>query len=896
MHPDVVKMPTDTTPDPTDSPLMAQYLAVKAEHPDALVFFRMGDFYELFFGDAETAARALDIVLTRRGQHRGEDIPMCGVPVHAADAYLARLIRQGFRVAVCEQLEDPAEAKKRGSKAVVRRGVVRVVTAGTLTEDTLLEARATPWLLAVAIEGETVGLAAADVSTGAFRLMACEAGRALAEAMAFAPREVVFHTRDAAHPLVVDLLALTGGIPAPRGGARPGVTQGSEALKRVLEASALDAFGSFAPAELAAAGLLIAYIDLVQAGQAVRLAPPARSTAEDVLVIDPAARLGLELDRGPRGTREGSLLEAVDRTLTPAGARLLAERLARPSQNLNVLSARLDAVAHFCAAPEVLEAVRVTLTRAADITRALTRVELGRAGPRDLAALAAGVEAGRVAVLQAGEAGPLPQELAAAAAAFGPDASPGLWSLVADLVRLVGPSPPTQTKDGGFIAPGVDPVLEELRDLQSGGRQRIAALQADYVSQTCLQALRIKHNNVLGYFIEVGEKAAEALLAPPLNARFRHRQTLASAVRFTTDALIELDQKLSRAGDAALARELELFAALAARVVAEAAGLRACAEGLAVLDVAAGVAHWAREADATRPEIDDSLALHIEGGRHPVVEAALKQARKGFTANDTRLDADGLSAPRLLVVTGPNMAGKSTYLRQTACLVILAQAGLYVPARRMRVGRVDRVFSRIGAADDLARGRSTFMVEMVETATILRQAGPRSLVILDEVGRGTATFDGLAIAWAVLEHLHGENRCRALFATHYHELTGLADSLDAAQNVSLAAKEWKDSLVFLHDVRPGPADRSYGVQVARIAGAPPGVVRRAKAVLARLEAGGAKRETREALPLFAALEAEPELEPAPDAVREVLKGIDPDTLSPREALEALYALKRAAEG
>jgi DNA mismatch repair protein MutS len=908
-------------PEAGDTPLMTQFLTLKAAHPDALLFFRMGDFYELFFEDAERAAAALDIVLTKRGQHRGQDIPMCGVPIHAANAYLARLIRRGFRVAVCEQLEDPAEARKRGSKAVVARGVVRVVTSGTLTEDSLLEARTANFLLALIWLGKAekaagpqiVALAAADVSTGSFHLMQVQEDLLLAEVMAYAPREILAFERDLNRESLKAAIETTGAVLSPRPSIRANPAQGEALMKAALNTNTLEPFGTFSTLELTASALLLDYLSVAHAGGPVQLSAPRRSEPGQYMVIDPAARIGLELDRGSRGTREGSLLEAVDRTLTSPGARLLALSLARPSRLQDEIEARLDAIAFLLDAPSQLKATREALKSCPDIERALMRLRLNRGGPRDLLALANGLKAARLAFERAAETGTLPERLAEAARAVDLEACPALWQLAAHIAVLLVSEPPANARDGNFIAPGQDPELEAQRSLMTGGRQHIAALQADYASQTNTPSLKIRHNAVLGYFIELGPKAAEPFFSPPLSTQFRHRQTMSNAVRFTTDALAELDSKLSRADDAALARELELFEAMRAAVEAEAAACLMVAQAVGVLDVACGSAVWAQETGACRPVIDNSLHLQAEAARHPVVEAALKRQNKGFTANDCLLDASGHGThPRLLVVTGPNMAGKSTYLRQVALLAILAQAGLFVPARSLRLGLVDRVFARIGAADDLARGRSTFMVEMVETATILRQATPASLVILDEVGRGTATFDGLAIAWAVVEHLHNESRCRALFATHYHELTGLADQLAFAANANLAAKEWKDELIFLHDVRAGPADRSYGVQVARMAGAPASVVRRARNVLTRLEAqnGPTSRPSLTDLPLFSALtDAEADLTEgqAPlempvsstasqaDAVLEALGAIDPDSLTPRDALAALYALKSVAQ-
>ncbi|MBX3510275.1 MAG: DNA mismatch repair protein MutS [Hyphomonadaceae bacterium] len=867
---------------------MAQYLAAKSAHQDALVFFRMGDFYELFFDDAEKAAAALGITLTKRGQHGGEPIPMAGVPWHQAEGYLAKLIRAGFKVAVCEQLEDPAEAKKRGGKSIVARGVVRVVTPGTLTEEGLLDARAANRLAAIAYAGEAAAIAWADISTGAFETRALAAAQAEEELAALAPAELLCVEAEAAR--LAEWARVGGAALTSRPAVKADARAAERRLKAAFEVAALDAFGEFTPTELSAIGLLLDYVELTQAGAAPRLSPPRRTGARAFMAIDAATRAALEIDRSVRGGRDGSLLASIDRTVTAAGGRLLAERLARPLLDVRAIAARHDGVQFFLDARDRRDGVRQELRAAGDLARALTRLALGRGGPRDLAALRDGLHAGdRAAARCLGLGAAAPEEIAAACAALTLAQHSESAALAQTLERALAPDLPLLARDGGFIAPGFDATLDEHRTLRDDSRKIIAALQAKYAEEAAIPGLKLKHNNVLGYHLDATPKQAEALMAPPLNARFIHRQTNAGSIRFTTTELAELDAKIARAGDAALAREQALFKQFAVRAAACEAAIRAAAEALAALDVAAALAQWAEETHAVRPEIDESAALLAEAARHPVVEEGVRRAGQGFTPNDARLDAEGKSGPRLLVVTGPNMAGKSTYLRQIALLTVLAQAGAYAPARKLRLGVVDRVFARVGASDDLARGRSTFMTEMVETAAILHQAGPRALVVLDEIGRGTATFDGLAIAWAVAEHLHEANACRAVFATHYHELTRLAEKLEAGANAHLRAKEWKGDLVFLHEVAPGPADRSYGIQVAKLAGLPKSAVERARAVLARLEAGGAgaRVEIVEELPLFATvMEAH-----APSPLEAALEALNPDALTPREALEALYALK-----
>jgi DNA mismatch repair protein MutS len=860
--------------DATDdaSPMMAQYLEIKGRHPDALLFYRMGDFYEMFFDDAVAAAAALDIALTKRGLHQGQDIPMCGVPVHSAEGYLLTLIRKGFRVAIAEQLEDPAEAKKRGYKAVVRRDVVRLVTPGTLTEDTLLEARRNNWLAAWAeVRGEGA-LAWADISTGEFRVMACPQVRLLPELARLAPREVLL-----AEGVVLDA---EGAAVTHLARASFDSTGAERRLCALFGVETLAGYGTFGRAELAAMGGLVDYLALTQKGRLPLLRPPVAEAAGGFLAMDAATRRNLEITQGLSGGREGSLIAAIDRTVTAGGARLLERRLSAPSRDLGLIRARHDAVAALVEDPGRRGALREALRQVPDIDRALSRLALDRGGPRDLAAVRDGLAmAGRVAALCAGSVAVLDD---AAAALVGHDALAGF--LTAALVA----SPPLLARDGGFIAAGHDAALDETRALRDEGRGVIARMQAEYAAATGVASLKIRHNNVLGYFIEVTATHEEKLRA---DRQFIHRQTTAGQVRFTTVELSEIETRILNAGNHALALELQHFAALRRAVLDRAGPVGAAAAALAEVDLCAALADLAAEEGWVRPEVEDSRAFAVVAGRHPVVERALRRQGAGpFVANDCDLSDGGI---RLL--TGPNMGGKSTYLRQNALIALLAQAGAFVPAAAARIGLVSALFTRVGAADDLARGRSTFMVEMVETAAILNQADDRALVILDEIGRGTATYDGLSIAWAVLEHLQAVNRCRALFATHYHELAALADRLEGVANATVAVKEWQGDVVFLHEVRQGAADRSYGVQVARLAGLPPAVIARAREVLARLEDGA--REGRPAaviddLPLFRAMPAPPPPAPARgSAVEARLRGLSPDELTPMAALQLVYELK-----
>jgi DNA mismatch repair protein MutS len=883
------------------TPMMEQYIEIKAANPDCLLFYRMGDFYELFFDDAETASRALGIMLTKRGKHLGRDIPMCGVPIERADEYLHRLIALGHRVAVCEQLEDPAAARKRGAKSVVRRDVVRLVTPGTLTEDSLLDAKRNNYLLALARSRASSGedrfaLAWIDISTGEFRVAECDRVSIAAEIARVEPGEII--VSDALYadtelaPYLRSLPALT---PLTRD-----VFDGATAERRLAAffgVATTAAFGAFSRIELAAAAAAVTYVERTQLGKRPPLSVPAREAAGATLQIDQATRGNLELVRTLSGERRGSLLAAIDRTITAAGSRLLAQRLGAPLTDPAEIAQRFDAVAAFVDDAALRNDQRGGLKTVPDLARALSRIVVGRGGPRDLAAIrdgifAAGEFAARLAAL-----GGLPRELAEAVAAMRqPDGA-----LAAALKRALADELPTYRRDGGFVRAGYEPALDEARALRDESRRVIAALQVRYAESTGIRALKIRHNNVLGYFVDVSAQHGDKLLAAPLNGTFIHRQTTAGQVRFTTTELGELEAKIANAADRALALELEIFERLAASVTAETAAIKDAANAIALLDVTSALALLAIERDYTRPQVDDSLAFAVIGGRHPVVEQALIASGGPFVANDCDLSPPaeataGSAAGRIWLVTGPNMAGKSTFLRQNALIAVLAQMGSFVPAKAAHIGIVDRLFSRVGAADDLARGHSTFMVEMVETAAILNQAGARALVILDEIGRGTATFDGLSIAWATIEHLHEINRCRALFATHFHEMTALAAKLTRLHNATMRVKEWQGDVVFLHEVVAGAADRSYGIQVAKLAGLPVSVIERAKVVLAQIEAEDRTSPARrliDDLPLFAVPRPAnpPAHDSALDAVIAALGALHPDEMSPREALEALYALK-----
>ncbi|WP_189677203.1 DNA mismatch repair protein MutS [Sphingomonas glacialis] len=852
--------------------MMAQYLALKADARDCLLFYRMGDFFEMFFEDAKIAAAVLDIALTARGEHDGVPIPMCGVPVHAADAYLARLIKAGHRVAIAEQTESPADAKKRSGKTLVARAIVRVVTAGTLTEEALLDARTANWCVAIGEAAGGVAVAAADISTGRFELIECDAASLGAELARLAPAETIASEATAFGEAATML--------RPRADFDSG--RGETRLKALYDVATLDGFGQFGRAALAAAGGLVAYLDHTAKGAIPFLRPPRLAQTAQQMAIDAATRESLELTQTTNGARKGSLLDAVDRTVTAAGARLLAADIGAPLMDRGRIEARLDLVTLLAEDAGLREALRGTLRSMADIGRALGRLAAGRGSPRDLGQLRDGLDGAWRLGERLGKIEQPPALLGELAPALR-----GHGALIDLLTRALVASPPIDASDGGYIAPGYDAALDDLRDAGAGGRRAIAALEAEFRNRTGVTALKIRHNGVLGYHIEVPARFGDALMKP--DSGFTHRQTMAGAIRFNAPELHEVALKVTQAGAHALAAEAAHLEDLIAAALAKREAVAATADALARLDVAAGLAERAAEGGWARPALVDHACFDIVGGRHPVVEDALAKRGERFVANDCRLSEDS----RLWLVTGPNMGGKSTFLRQNAAIAVLAQAGSYVPATAAKLGLVDRLFSRVGASDNLARGRSTFMVEMVETAAILAQATPRSFVILDEVGRGTSTYDGLAIAWAVVEAIHEDNRCRCLFATHYHELTRLAERCDALTLHHVRAREWKGELVLLHEVSEGPADRSYGLAVARLAGLPPATIARAKSVLSKLEAGRAKTGGLAAglddLPLFAAaLEV---AEEQCDAIRAEVETLDVDALTPREALETLYRLK-----
>jgi DNA mismatch repair protein MutS len=931
-HHDAAAIPAGVTPS------MAQFLEIKAANPDSILWYRMGDFYELFFEDAVVASEALGIVLTKRGKHLGNDIPMCGVPIHRADEYLQRLIKRGFRVAVCEQMEDPAEARKRGAKSIVRRDVVRLVTPGTLTEDSLLDAKSRNYLTALfpgpatqpkltgtKASGKgtpsraTIAMASLDISTGEFEVGEVSAADFPGELVRLQPSEVIASDATLALDDIKPWIGHAGGASTPVPAPSFDSMAGERLLKAQLGVTDLAGFGNFSRFELAAIGALLKYVELTQIGKRPFLRPPKKTGIGATLVIDAASRSSLELLRSSSGDKSGSLFGAIDRTITGAGARELAARLATPLCDLAQIEARLDNVGFLVDADLLRDDLRATLRLTPDIARAVSRLALQRGSPRDLGSVRDGLMAAQAAsaLLDTSRLGTgsknnglrhssLPAELELVRQRL--DTS--TLALAGKLKAAIIDDPPPFRRDGGFVRMGYRDDLDEARQLREDSRKVMAALEAKYIEATGVKSLKIKYNNILGYYIEVTANTAKPLTVPPRDAVFRHRQTMSNAMRFTTDELVDIEGRIATAGERALALEQEVFNELAGEIGAEEQRLGNLAAALAELDCAAGLAAVAAEQNYIRPQLENTTAFDVRGGRHPVVEQSLDRAKSGaFIENDCQLGRsevaeiqrpagfDDTADRRIWLVTGPNMAGKSTFLRQNALIAVMAQMGSFVPARTARIGLVDRLFSRVGASDDIARGRSTFMVEMVETAGILNLATERSLVILDEVGRGTATFDGLSIAWAVVEYLHDVCKCRALFATHYHELTVLSGRLAEIANATIDVKEWQDEIVFLHKVKAGAADRSYGIQVAKLAGLPGAVITRASAVLRLLEKAdqkvGSAASALSDLPLFAATRPKSHVaaEAKPSPLDEALKSIDPDELTPKAALEALYRLK-----
>ncbi|MFZ5844691.1 MAG: DNA mismatch repair protein MutS [Pseudomonadota bacterium] len=860
-------MTTTTLPPMPDlsghTPMMQQYLRIKAAHPQHLLFYRMGDFYELFYDDAATAAQALDITLTKRGASNGDPIPMAGVPWHAMEPYLAKLVKQGFTVAICEQLGDPAL-----SKGPVERGVVRIVTPGTLSDEELLDERRDNLILAITQRsdhrdgGTHFGVASLELASGRFAL---SEPRSLPELCA------ELHRLQPAEVLLDETLYE---LPLPALGARRlcpawqfDPVSARDALQRHYNVRNLDGFGlSPLSAGLGAAGALLQYAKETQKTALPHLRPPTLERGDDALQLDPATRRNLELSETIRGDDSHTLLQVLDRTVTAMGTRLLRRWLHRPLCQRRAIEQRLDAVEALLDS-NGLDALRQALKSVGDLERVLARIALGSARPRDLVRVREATRAlpDLLALLHAVPSQSL-RQLTSGLRAF-PDVE-------ALLSRAIAEQPSGLVRDGGVIAVGYDQELDALRELSEGVDGFLERIEAEERAATGIGTLKAGFNRVHGFYLEISR--GQAHLAP---AHYRRRQTLKNAERFITEALSAQEERVLRGSERALLREKELYEQLLATLRTDLPALQACSDALATLDVLQSLAERAGTLNYRRPVLRDAPGIVIRGGRHPVVEQFINEP---FVANDTELTEERRSQ----IITGPNMGGKSTYMRQTALITLLAHVGSFVPADSAEIGLVDRIFTRIGASDDVAGGASTFMVEMNETANILHHASARSLVLLDEIGRGTSTYDGLALAWACLEHIHLNIGALTLFATHYFELTRLPEQHAGMVNLHVSATEHGDSVVFLHAIEDGPANRSYGIHVAQLAGLPLAVVARARAHLGQLESA-----TPVAAHSAASESASPETRPAIDPAHALLDALDIDRISPRDALDVLYQLK-----
>lgn len=871
------------------TPMMRQYLDIKLAHADCLLFYRMGDFYEMFFDDALVAAPVLGIALTKRGKHEDQDIPMCGVPFHSCEHYLDKLIRHGLKVAICEQLETPEEAKKRsGYKAVVKREVVRIITPGTITEEALLESSSAHYLAALVYKKQHMAMAWMDVSTGEFWVSPTSTATLLSDLARIAPKELVIPEAILNDTDLRQWLLEYKKVLSPQADSFFDYARANRHLKQCFDLTVLDSMGQLSQEEVTACGVLIEYLLITQKGRLPYLRYPRRQMPGHYMHIDAATRNSLELTHTLSGDKRGSLLHIIDYTKTGAGARLLSHLLSMPLANAEAVNRRLDIVEWFVNHSPHREALRSLLKHMADIERSLARVTIGRGGPRDLLAIRQSLET--VAQIQSTlivSIGDQNQVKGLGAILRNLN---GFETLLRELITMLADEVSMLARDGGYVREGYNKRLDELRDLKVNGAERIQQLRDKYREHTSVQTLKIAHNHVVGYYIEVNAqyrtKMDESL--------FIHKQTMHQAMRYTTEELQSLEQALLTAAHEALELEIQTFEQMIGKVKDHAEILMKTAYSVAQLDVASALAEMAVEKNWVRPLLDETLAFKIVGGRHPVVAEVLQRQGEAFTPNDCEFSPNH----KLFIMTGPNMAGKSTYLRQNALIAILAQMGSYVPAVSAHIGTIDRLFSRVGAADDLARGRSTFMVEMVETATILNQATSRSFVILDELGRGTATFDGLSIAWACAEFMHDQIGCRTLFATHYHELTTLSERLKFVACITMSIKEWQGKVIFLHHVVLGKADRSYGIHVAQHAGLPKSVVRRAQEVLSMLErgqAGSAIDQLAQNLPLFGNAEVmasqEGGLSPGEQELLEQFRSLSCDDLSPREAWDMLNRLK-----
>ncbi len=871
---------------PPPTPMMEQFLGIKSEHQEYLLFYRMGDFYELFLEDALIASDALNITLTHRGQHKGKPLPMCGVPFHSYQSYLYKLIEKGFKVAICEQLENPQEAKKRGAKSVVKRGVTRIVTAGTIVEEGLLNATESNYLMALNVYKDVYAIAWIDISTGEFNLAETTLETLASDMARIEPKEILVHDKLWGSQEFNEKVKDWKKHITPYSGNFFDARRGEQKLKKVYQIASLDVLEEMSHAELGVLGAILEYMELTQKEALPRITIPKKLQAQQYMTIDAGTRKSLEFTSTMSGQVKGSLFSVINKTVTGAGARELHKYLMSPLMEVQEIHSRQQKIAFFLEHTELRFKVREILTATPDIERSLSRLYMGRGGPKDMVALRVALKAS-LSIQEVMEFSgiTLPKIIIDMLNILG-----NHTAIVNYLSNALNDEVVTLARDGGFIKQGFNASLDQYQSMHSNAKRLKQELRDRYAKELDISTLKIKDNNVIGFFVEITPQHAEKI--PDY---FVHRQTLGGCVRYTTPELKELEHKIINAKGYALDLELQLFEEVAGELIRQAEVISLTAQILAQLDVFAALAELAEKQKYCCPKIDDSHAFVIEKGRHPVVETLVDE---GFVGNDCRFDKGQM----IWLITGPNMAGKSTFLRQNALIAVLAQMGSYVPAELAHIGIVDRIFSRVGAADDLARGQSTFMVEMVETATILHHATDRSLVILDEIGRGTSTFDGLSIAWSVVEYLHDVNTCRALFATHYHEMNHLVNCLDHLASYTVKVREWKKEIIFLHEIIAGSADKSYGIHVGKIAGLPQAVVRRAEEVLDLLregDTGSAINRLVQDLPLFQYVQHNEDLhiaqEKEVDAIYQQLQALSMDDLSPRQAHELLYQLHQQAK-
>ncbi|MFV9875006.1 MAG: DNA mismatch repair protein MutS [Rickettsiales endosymbiont of Dermacentor nuttalli] len=863
---------------PAATPMMQQYISIKESYQDCLLFYRMGDFYELFFDDAVMASTVLDIALTKRGKHEDGDIPMCGVPFHACDFYLHKLIKAGFKVAICEQMETPEQAKKRGYKAIVKREVIRIVTPGTILEENLLDSKTSNYLASLTKIDYQFALAWIDISTGEFNSSLTNIESLHSDLARINPKELIISEKlmsilEVKFVLQEWKIVITSYVQSFFEYAKCELK-----LKNFYNVLTLESFHDFSHAEISACGAIVEYITITQKSNIPKLGVPKKLSSEQFMFIDAATRRNLEMTLTLAGQKNGSLIDVIDKTRTTIGSRLLYQYLSFPLRSANSINSRLAMVEFFAFNNHLCSNIRDILGKINDIERASSRLFLNRGGPRDLLTIREGLIQSFVVAEMLMH---YQQELPVVLHDLVKDLC-GFEQLINELKDALNDEVPYLTREGGFVKMGYNATIDELQEMQSTREYYLGELREAYRNETGVLNLRIEQNNIIGYYIEVSPQQSSKITAE----KFIHKQTLASGVRYITEELKELETKLFTAQDQVLRLELEIFNALVELIGEYAHKLVSLSHALAVIDVMASFAYLAKTNNYIKPVVDESYEFKIIAGRHPVVEANLKNniAVSSFVPNN----CDLYEKQRIWLLTGPNMAGKSTFLRQNAIIAILAHIGSFVPSEFAHIGIIDRIFSRVGASDDLATGKSTFMVEMVETATILNQATPRSFVILDEIGRGTSTYDGLAIAWSCLEYIHNKFKCRTLFATHYHELTKLVDNLSSLKCYSMKIKEWQEKIIFLHEVIEGNANRSYGIYVAKLAGIPNLVIMRAEQILKLLESENYNTNLvafHDKMPLFIQNQS------VNSKLESFLSTIDVNDLTPKKALEILYKMK-----